>query len=99
MSFAPPDPTTRDTTTILPHFYRSGWACWVYPVADKRGHLKFIAKRSDGIAAVNVMIATTEFGRFDPGEHWRSRYVPAPGPHTPTPNDTAADIVGRMVTS
>jgi hypothetical protein len=97
MSFGPPT-TTRVTTTTLPHFYRSGWACWVHPVADKHGHLKFIAKRPDGVAAVNVTIAATEVGRFDPAEHWRSRYVPVLGPRTATPNDTAADIVGRVVT-
>jgi hypothetical protein len=73
MSFAPPVPTTRDTTSTLPHFYRSGWACWVYPMADKQGHLKFIAKRPDGLAAINIPIAATEFARFDPAEFWNNR--------------------------
>jgi hypothetical protein len=72
MSFAPPT-TTRTTTTVLPHFYRGGWACWVHPIADKQGHLKFIAKRPDGVAAINVMIAATEINRFDPAEFWNNR--------------------------
>jgi hypothetical protein len=45
----------------------------VHPIADKQGHLKFIAKRPDGVAAINVMIAATEINRFDPAEFWNNR--------------------------